>query len=59
MPLDEARDGITVRIGLPRLREPGLQVLLDDLVDDGLLGPSGPVDRGGGTSGLRESASLS
>ena len=54
IPLDEARDGITVRIGLPRLRKPGLQVFLDDLVDDGLLRPSWPVDRGGGMSGSRE-----
>jgi hypothetical protein len=59
IPLDEAWDGITVRIGLPRLRKPGLQVLLDDLVNDGLLRPSGPADRGGVPSGSREGTSLS
>jgi hypothetical protein len=59
IPLDEARDGITVGLGLPDPREPGLQILLDDLIDDGLLRPSGRVDRGGRTSGPREGASLS
>ena len=46
--IDEARNGITVGLGLPDPRKPGLQILLDDLMDDGLLRPSGPVDRGGG-----------
>lgn len=57
IPLDEARDGITVGLGLPDPREPGLQILLDDLIDDGLLRPSGTVDRDGGMSGPREGAS--
>jgi hypothetical protein len=57
IPLDEARDGIPVRFGLPHAREPGLQMLLNQLVDDRLLRPSGTVDRGGVPSSPRESAS--
>jgi hypothetical protein len=57
IPLDEAWDGIPIRFGLPHTREPGLQMLLNQLVDDRLLRPSGTVDRGGVPSGPREGAS--
>ncbi len=45
IPLDEVRDGIPVRFGLPDAREPGLPMLLNQFVLY-LLKASHPCDSG-------------
>ncbi|MGH9892047.1 MAG: hypothetical protein ACREA0_08715, partial [bacterium] len=57
--LDKARDGIAVRLGLPHAREPGLQVPLDHLVNDGLFRLSEAGRPSWGASGPREATVLS